>query len=242
MSYSLLASMRALHWVLKIGNLRNAMTFYENVVGLRVLRHEEFPTGCDATCNGPYGGAWSKTMVGFVPESEGFALELTYNYGIDEYASGNDLQYIAFQSPSALTRATALGYEVDGNLIYGPDDYKYKALEPITGRQEAFVAVGLRVADLEEAKDYWIGVLGLSEQDPVPGLESEYPNAMVGFSPDQTMLQLIQVDDGKPVDHALSGGRIAFACDSVLPIFDKVTRSHDKVHVPPLTLPTPGRI
>ena len=26
-------------------------------------RHEEFASGCEATCNGPFGGAWSKTMV-----------------------------------------------------------------------------------------------------------------------------------------------------------------------------------
>ena len=25
------------------------------VLGLRVLRHEEFESGCEATCNGPYG-------------------------------------------------------------------------------------------------------------------------------------------------------------------------------------------
>lgn len=32
------------------------MTFFENVLGLKVLRHEEFDEGCEATCNGPYGG------------------------------------------------------------------------------------------------------------------------------------------------------------------------------------------
>lgn len=32
------------------------MIFFENVLGLKVLRHEEFDTGCEATCNGPYGG------------------------------------------------------------------------------------------------------------------------------------------------------------------------------------------
>ena len=52
----------AAHWVLKIGNLKDSMTFFEQVLGLRVLRHEEFATGCEATCNGPYGGAWSKTV------------------------------------------------------------------------------------------------------------------------------------------------------------------------------------
>lgn len=80
---------RALHWVLKIGNLKKSMSFYEDVFGLKVLRHEEFETGCEATCNGPYGGQWSKTMIGYGPEKENFALELTYNYGIDGYKFGN---------------------------------------------------------------------------------------------------------------------------------------------------------
>jgi catechol-2,3-dioxygenase len=44
------------HWVLKIGSLKTSMEFFENILGLRVLRHEEFATGCEATCNGPYGG------------------------------------------------------------------------------------------------------------------------------------------------------------------------------------------
>ena len=57
---------------------------------MHVHRHEEFASGCEATCNGPYGGAWSKTMCGYGTEDKNFALELTYNYGIDSYASGND--------------------------------------------------------------------------------------------------------------------------------------------------------
>ena len=50
-----------------------------------MLRHEEFETGCEATCNGPYGGAWSKTMVGLGDENCNFVFELTYNYGVDGY-------------------------------------------------------------------------------------------------------------------------------------------------------------
>ena len=83
---------RACHWVTKVGNLKTTMAFYEGVLGLKVLRHEEFTEGCEATCNGPYAGAWSKTMVGYGPESEYFAIEVTYNYGVEEYAFGNDLQ------------------------------------------------------------------------------------------------------------------------------------------------------
>ena len=82
-------------------------------------RHEEFESGCEATCNGPYGGAWSKTMIGYGPEASNFALELTYNYGIDGYEFGNDLQYVAIANPSALIRAAALGYNTVGNVIQG---------------------------------------------------------------------------------------------------------------------------
>lgn len=78
---------RALHWVLKIGNLKKSIDFFEQVIGLRVLRHEEFSSGCEATCNGPYGGAWSKTMVGFGDEKDNFVLELTYNYGSRKIAN-----------------------------------------------------------------------------------------------------------------------------------------------------------
>jgi hypothetical protein len=34
----------------------------------QVHRHEEFASGCEATCNGPFGGAWSKTMVRAKPQ------------------------------------------------------------------------------------------------------------------------------------------------------------------------------
>jgi hypothetical protein len=63
----------------------------------------------------------------------------------------------------------------------------------------------------------------------------------ISFGAEQTMLQLIEVRDGQAVDHALSSGRIAFACKSVEPIFQKVKAHGDKVQTPPLRLPTPGK-
>ena len=71
------SNMRTLHWVTKIGSLKHSLRFYELVLGLRVLRHAEFESGCEATCNGPYGGAWSKTMVGLGDENCNLTLTLT---------------------------------------------------------------------------------------------------------------------------------------------------------------------
>ena len=64
------------------------------LLGARILRHEEFESGCEATCNGPYSGWWSKTMVGWENEDKSFVFELTYNYGVLSYERGNDLAAI----------------------------------------------------------------------------------------------------------------------------------------------------
>ena len=65
------------------------------VLGMKVLRHEEFEKGCEAACNGPYDGRWSKTMVGYGPEDSHFVVELTYNYNIGQYKRGNDFQVLS---------------------------------------------------------------------------------------------------------------------------------------------------
>jgi len=243
------AHSRACHWVLKIGSLKASMAFFENVLGLRVLRHEEFATGCEATCNGPYGGAWSKTMIGYGPEKSNFALELTYNYGIESYAFGNDLLYIALQCPGAIARARALGYVVeDGDVIVGPDSYRFKIVAPIAKRAEMFVCVALRVKSLANSLDFWLGTLHLTQFStlPSPQIASSFETACVGFIEEgeeaQVCLQFIEVKDGvAEVDHALSSGRVAFACKKVEPIFQEVTARGDVVQVPPLTLPTEGK-
>lgn len=38
--------------------------------------------------NRPYDNRWSKTMIGYGPESTHFVLELTYNYGVKSYELG----------------------------------------------------------------------------------------------------------------------------------------------------------
>lgn len=43
---------RALHYVFKIGERGATARFYREILGMKVLRHEEFAEGCDAACNG----------------------------------------------------------------------------------------------------------------------------------------------------------------------------------------------
>lgn len=43
---------RALHYVFKIPERTLTAHFYRKVLEMKVLRHEEFSEGCEATCNG----------------------------------------------------------------------------------------------------------------------------------------------------------------------------------------------
>ena len=45
---------------------------------------------------------WSKTMIGYGPESGHFVLELTYNYPVDKYRLGNDILGITVGAPGNL--------------------------------------------------------------------------------------------------------------------------------------------
>lgn len=233
-------NMRTLHWVTKIGSLRNSLRFYELVLGMRVLRHEEFESGCEATCNGPYGGAWSKTMVGLGPEESNFVFELTYNYGIDSYENGNDVQHFTLAMPEAVTRAVALGYKVEylegEPLIHGPDHFRYKIVDPEAGRAERFAAVALRSSDLSLTRNYWCEVLGMST------FHSDETKLTVGWAADQVLLEFVNVGDGLAVEHGKAAGRIANACRAVEPFYEAAKASGlGDIMNTPITLPTPGK-
>lgn len=43
---------RALHFVFKVPDRALTARFYREILGMKVLRHEEFADGCEATCNG----------------------------------------------------------------------------------------------------------------------------------------------------------------------------------------------
>ena len=124
---------RPLHWCFKIGDRKKNIDFFKNVLGMTTFRHEEFDEGCEATCNGPYSGRWSKTMIGYGSEDSNFIAELTYNYPVESYELGNDFRGMIIKSSQALERAKSQGIAVkqDGNdkYIESPDGYKFYLLD-----------------------------------------------------------------------------------------------------------------
>jgi len=139
----------AAHYVIRSSDLETTLDFLELVLGLRVLRHEENPEACPISCNGDYAVPWSKTMVGTRPEDEAYALEVTYNYGVDGYERGTGLagfDIFVDDVKEALDAASDLGYaataaDPSAPAVVGPDGYEYRLLARPSGRREPFRAV-----------------------------------------------------------------------------------------------------
>lgn len=253
---------RPLHWVIKVGDLKATVDFYSTVLVLAVQRHEEFDQGCEATCNGPYSGWWSKTMMSFPGKGEdAFSLELTYNYGVSTYALGNDLIGLHVRVPGAAERARAAGLDVQeteeaGVLKVQSPDGQWLFLHPIEGgvanaSVDPFLYVSLHTSDLARARAFYLKVLGMSEFDSsakgaagAPARAGVRPGAawsMLGFTAPETKIELVELPRGTAVNHAAAFGRIAFAGDEVLETYARATAAGSTVLHPPVTLDTPGK-
>ena len=156
---------RALHWVIRVSSLEDTLSFVKEVLGMKVLRHEENEAACPITCNGRFETPWSKTMVGYNPEDAAYALELTYNYGIAHYEVGNGLRRFVLTLPETakkLARAKELGYALAGtDTVIGPDGYSYVLRDAAAMPSEPFAAVVLRAADAAGLAQWYGDVLGM---------------------------------------------------------------------------------
>jgi lactoylglutathione lyase len=124
---------RILHTMLRVGQLDRSIEFYTRVLGMRLLRRQDYPDG-----------KFTLAFIGYQDESEGTVLELTHNWDTDVYDLGNAYGHIALEVEDA--RATcdqvrALGGRVvreAGPMKHGttviafvedPDGYKIEFIQ-----------------------------------------------------------------------------------------------------------------
>lgn len=250
---------RALHYVLKIGNLRKNVDFFRDKLGMTVLRHEVFDQGCEAACNGPYSGKWSKTMIGYGPEDNHFVLELTYNYSIGSYTLGNDLQYIKLALNKDLFSKIKSSEKLDSSennndfILISPDGYKFVisttandnvVVDPKMLKQQDVTEVCLSCKNLNESTLYWVALLKMNRHSFNDDKDSdcnEEREILLSYADGQTKLRLKQI--GLEVDHKSAYGRIAFSCpaEQLKSIQKASEESNQKVLTPFLSLDTPGK-
>ncbi|WP_374601437.1 lactoylglutathione lyase [Niveibacterium sp.] len=82
--------MRILHTMLRVGDLDRSIKFYTEVLGMRLLRRNDYPDG-----------KFTLAFIGYQDESEGAVIELTHNWGVEAYELGTGYGHIALEVEDA---------------------------------------------------------------------------------------------------------------------------------------------
>mgnify|MGYP000390868761 FL=1 len=82
--------MRILHTMLRVGNLQRSLDFYTQVLGMSLIRQQDYPDG-----------RFTLAFVGYGSEDQEAVLELTHNWDTPSYDLGNGYGHIALAVPDA---------------------------------------------------------------------------------------------------------------------------------------------
>ncbi len=82
--------MRILHTMLRVGDLDRSIEFYTAILGMKVLRRDDYPEG-----------KFTLAFVGYGDEENNTVLELTHNWGTASYDLGSAFGHIAIEVDDA---------------------------------------------------------------------------------------------------------------------------------------------
>lgn len=89
--------MRLLHTMLRVANLERSLSFYTEILGMKLLRCKDYPEG-----------RFTLAFVGYGEESETTVLELTHNWDTESYQLGDAYGHIAIEVEDAYAACDAV--------------------------------------------------------------------------------------------------------------------------------------
>jgi lactoylglutathione lyase len=129
--------MNLLHTMLRVGNLQRSIDFYTQVLGMQLLRTTQRPEQ-----------QYDLAFVGYGSNPAHAEIELTYNYGVDQYELGSAFGHLAIGVPDVAAtcetvraKAAVLGGAITREagpvkggstviaFITDPDGYKIELIE-----------------------------------------------------------------------------------------------------------------
>ncbi len=131
--------MRMLHTMLRVGDLERSLAFYCEVLGMRLLRRKDYPSG-----------RFTLAFVGFGEEDQHTVLELTHNWDTAAYTLGDAFGHVAlgvediYATCEALRAKGARIVREPGPMKHGgseiafiedPDGYKIELIQ-LRGRAD----------------------------------------------------------------------------------------------------------
>lgn len=88
---------RLLHTMLRVGNLDKSIAFYSGLLGMKLLRRQDYPEG-----------EYTLAYLGYKDEDESAVIELTYNWGKERYDLGTAFGHIALAADDVYATCAAL--------------------------------------------------------------------------------------------------------------------------------------
>ncbi|HJO94463.1 MAG TPA: lactoylglutathione lyase [Victivallales bacterium] len=78
--------MRLLHTMIRVGNLERSIKFYTEILEMKLLKKNDYPDG-----------KFTLAFLGYGDMSDSTCIELTYNWGQENYDMGNAFGHIALE-------------------------------------------------------------------------------------------------------------------------------------------------
>jgi lactoylglutathione lyase len=103
---------RLLHTMLRVGDLDKSIAFYTQLLGMALLSSQEYSEG-----------EYTLAFIGYQDEAETTVLELTYNWGKQQYDIGTSFGHIALATNDIYGTCEALTAE-GINIIRPPGSMK----------------------------------------------------------------------------------------------------------------------
>eukprot|EP00270_Netrium_digitus_P003421 TRINITY_DN1393_c0_g4_i1.p1 TRINITY_DN1393_c0_g4~~TRINITY_DN1393_c0_g4_i1.p1 ORF type:complete len:418 (+),score=111.61 TRINITY_DN1393_c0_g4_i1:139-1254(+) len=233
---------RFLHVVYRVGDLHKTIRFYTECLGMKLLRKRDIPEE-----------KYTNAFLGYGPESSHFVVELTYNYGVDNYDIGTGFGHfgIAVEDVYKLVELIkAKGGKVirEAGPVKGgksviafvedPDGYKFELIQrPAT--PEPLCQVMLRVGDLDRSIQYYEKALGMKLLRTRDNPEYKYTLAMMGYGEEErsAVLELTYNYGVTKYSRGTAYGQIAIGTNDVYVSAEAIRKNGGKITREPGPLP-----
>jgi lactoylglutathione lyase len=100
--------MRLLHTMLRVSDLNQSIQFYTEVLGMRLLRRQDYPRG-----------KYTLAFVGYGDEGDSTVIELTHNWDVSEYELGDAFGHISIEVDDIYAAAEKIR-KLGGKIIREP--------------------------------------------------------------------------------------------------------------------------
>ncbi|CAI0408989.1 unnamed protein product [Linum tenue] len=180
---------RMLHVVYRVGDLDKTIKFYTECLGMKLLRQRDIPED-----------RYRNAFLGYGPEESNFAVELTYNYGVDKYDIGSGFGHFGIAVDDvgkAVNLVKAKGGRISpvkgGNQVIAfvkdPDGYNFELLKRKPAR-EPLCQVMLRVGDLDQSINFYKKAFGMELLSKRDYPNDKYTVAYMGYGPEDNNVVL----------------------------------------------------